>query len=73
MESRISCVDNTKEGQKPEIMADYTETESIEPEPSETPLSEDGSSKLAFLIRIPVKDTRKKLQGDVFCNGGEWG
>ena len=54
-------------------MDDYTETESIEPELSETPFSEDGSSKLAFLIRIPVKDTRKKLQGDVFCNGGEWG
>ena len=42
-------------------MDDYTETESIEPELSETPLSEDGSSKLAFLIRIPREGYSKEI------------
>ena len=50
-----------KRDNKPEIMADYTETESIEPEPSEMPLSEDGSSKLAFLIRIPREGYSKEI------------
>ena len=50
-----------KRDNKPEIMADYTETESIEPELSETPLSEDGSSKLAFLIRIPREGYSKEI------------
>ena len=45
----------------PEIMADYTEKESIEPELSETPLSEDGSSQLAFLIRIPREGYSKEI------------
>tara|TARA_B100000683_G_scaffold277728_1_gene338374 strand:- start:7252 stop:8130 length:879 start_codon:yes stop_codon:yes gene_type:complete len=50
-----------KRDNKPEIMADYTETQSIEPEPSEMPLSEDGSSKLAFLIRIPREGYSKEI------------
>ena len=50
-----------KRDSKPEIMDDYTETESIEPELSETPLSEDGSSKLAFLIRIPREGYSKEI------------
>ena len=50
-----------KRDNKPEIMADYTETQSIEPELSEMPLSEDGSSKLAFLIRIPREGYSKEI------------
>ena len=44
-----------------EFVVDETETESIEPELSETPLSEDGSSKLAFLIRIPREGYSKEI------------
>ena len=44
-----------------DIMTVDTESESIEPEPSETPLSEDGSSKLAFLIRIPREGYSKEI------------
>jgi hypothetical protein len=44
-----------------EIMVDYTETESTDPELSETPLSEDGNSKLAFLIRIPREGYSKEI------------
>ena len=44
-----------------EIMADETETDSIEPEISEEPLSVDGSSKLAFLIRIPREGYSKEI------------
>ena len=44
-----------------EFVVDETETESIEPELSETPLSEAGSSKLAFLIRIPREGYSKEI------------
>ncbi|MGB0265855.1 MAG: DUF835 domain-containing protein [Candidatus Poseidoniaceae archaeon] len=44
-----------------DIVADDTETEPTEPELSEMPLSEDGSSKLAFLIRIPREGYSKEI------------
>ncbi|MEC8788893.1 MAG: DUF835 domain-containing protein [Candidatus Thermoplasmatota archaeon] len=44
-----------------QIEAVDTMTDLIEPEVSEPPLSEDGSSKLAFLIRIPREGYSKEI------------
>tara|TARA_B100000282_G_scaffold282504_1_gene245367 strand:+ start:337 stop:1221 length:885 start_codon:yes stop_codon:yes gene_type:complete len=44
-----------------QIEAVDTMTDVIEPEVSEPPLSEDGSSKLAFLIRIPREGYSKEI------------
>jgi len=46
---------------KSEILENDTEELYSEPELSETPLSEDGGSKLAFLIRIPREGYSKEI------------
>ena len=59
-----------------EIDSPIIEKAEVSPEP-ESPtdegiLHEDGNTKLAFLIRIPGKDIRRKLLEGVSYNGGGW-